>query len=190
MNPKAITDTLRAVCTDLTGVDCDTGNEAGSYAADGDQTSIDIRLRGVEAIGRDETRTVYDPSAVIPGDVYQPDPLNPSARLGGVVSTVSGNRKLAVQVLVDCADQTVTAFYFTELIRVGLKLPRSRTTLKAAGLAIHSIGKSTPLPAEYHANRELSRAVLEFWLNSSDALSDRPITTIEDVDVHVTPTPG
>lgn len=174
---KTLCDALCTVCERLTGVsaDPDHRSEASGLWDHGTQASITVRLRRVAGIGRDERRRDYDPLAVIEGDTYP-------GSLGGIVEELTGNRKCFFEVHVECGDQDVGAPDFAEKIKVGLRLPTSRATLRAAGLAVNSIGDVVDFPTEAFANREISFAVLEVICNAADAVSDDPVTTIETVD--------
>lgn len=177
MNIDAIAAGVAAICEAITGVNGNVANKSGSFPADDTQSSISVRFFSSAGVGRDERRNAYDPDAVIVGDTFS----GPGAPLGGVVQTLTGNRRVTLQIEVECGFQDVTAHFYAEQIRTGLRLPSKLAALNVLGLAVQSIGPSRDLPTSSE-NREISHVVFELTLNAADAMSDTPATTIETID--------
>ena len=144
---------------------------------------LEWKIVSVVGLGFEEQREEYDPLLVIPGDTYEPDPLDPLARLGGVVTTVSGNRVIHVQVKCEAhAPGGGGAFMFLEKCRTRLCLPSVIDTLEAAGFAIADVSDARCVDFTDPNGRLVSAALFELTVNAADAASDDPVTTIETVE--------
>ncbi len=143
---------------------------------------LDYQIVSTIGLGTDELRTVYDEGIEIPGDTYEPDPLDPLARLGGVVYSVHGNRQVRVQIKAETfAPAGGGAFAYVERVRTRLMLPTIGDRLEAVGFAVAELNDSRP--ADYSENgRIVSVAWFEITFNAADIASDDPVTTIETVD--------
>jgi hypothetical protein len=150
-----------------------------------------FELTAVLGLGRDETRKTYDPDAVIAGDTYQPDPLNPSARLGGVVHETGGNRVWLVTIKCEAfwGASAATAHYHLERVRTRLNLPSVRSALALLGLARNSIGPSHMADYDDDSGRRVSVQWFELKLNAADSATDAPVTTIEKTESEFEETP-
>jgi hypothetical protein len=140
-------------------------------------TELSFKLRTVARVGRDELRTEYDPEAEIDGDTYAGD----DAPLGGIVYTATGQRRLMLEVKVECGQGTVMAWPFIERVRDRIQLPSSRDALAALGVAVARVGVTRDM-AFSNAARVVSAAVLEIELNAASSEVDAPVTTIEDFE--------
>jgi hypothetical protein len=141
-------------------------------------------------IDTDEVFEEYDEDAVIAGDLYEPDPEDPEARLGAIVQTVSGQRRLTVSIKVECFDQSDsgTALKYLKRIRTRLRLPSSRAVLEAAGAFIQDIGPSRDLSHDDDTDGRMLRVSVQqfdLFLNCTDTESDAPVTTIEQVSLEL-----
>lgn len=185
--PGSLDAGLSALFDRLSGVPgSDPENRSGGYCDDATQAQVTFRLTSIAGVAQDELRVEYDPDAVIEGDTYEPNPGNPSERLGGVIYTSSGHRVLTYTVKVECHFQDVTAKLYSERIRTRLRLPSAQRELRALGLSIVSIGLTRDFSGSSFANREISTALFELVLNAVDAASDEAVTTIERAEATIT----
>lgn len=157
-------------------------NGAPVTTAANSQAKLTWDILGIEGVGWDEWRKVYDPNAVIADDTF----TGPGAPLGGVVYNTGGQRAMRVQVKVECFDQSGghSAHPILERVRTRLNLPTVLDALAAIDLGYREISKSTTLDyTEQDSGRRVSVALFEIVFNASDTDADDPITTIETVDV-------
>ncbi len=150
-----------------------------------------FELTSVTPLGRDEQRKTYDPDAVIAGDIYEPDPENPSERLGGIVHETGGNRVWLVTVKCEAfvGAAAGTAHYHLERVRTRLNLPSVREALTLLGLARNSIGPSRQADYDDDSGRRVSVQWFELKLNAADSAADAPVTTIEKTESEYEETP-
>lgn len=143
-----------------------------------------FELTTVTTLGRDEQRKTYDPDAVITGDIYEPDPENPAARLGGIVHETGGNRVWLVTVKCEAfwGAAAGTAHYHLERVRTWLNLPSVREALALLGLARNSISPSHMADYDDDSGRRVSVQWFELRLNAADSATDAPVTTIETAE--------
>ncbi len=143
---------------------------------------LEYSIVSIVGLGQEEFRGAYDPLIVIPGDTYEPDPNAPSARLGGLIISVHGNRQVNVQIKAEAFAPTGGgAFAYIERVRTRICLPSVSDRLEAVGLAIADY--SDARPADYVENgRTVSVAWFEVTFNAADQADDSPVTTIELVD--------
>lgn len=143
---------------------------------------IDYSIVSITGLGREEFRRTYDPDVVFPDDTYEPNPDDPTERLGGVIESVHGNRQVRIQIKAECFAPTGGgAFAYIERVRTRLFLPSVGDRLEAVGFAIADY--SDARPADYVENgRTVSVAWFEITLNAADQAEDDPTTTIETVD--------
>lgn len=140
-------------------------------------TELSFKVRTISRVGRDELRTEYDPDAEIDGDAYAGD----DAPLGGVVYEATGQRRLMLEVKVECGQGTVMAWPFVERVRDRIQLPSTRAALDALGVAVARVGVTRDMNFS-NAGRVVSAAVLEVELNAASSETDAPVTTIEDFE--------
>jgi hypothetical protein len=140
-----------------------------------------IHITSISAVGTDEIRSAYDAEIEIEDDTYEPDPENPEARLGGIVHSAAGNRRITLDVLVEAERQDRTALPFTERIRDRLALPSSARALDALGVSFQSATPTRTLDIT-RDKRPLSVYVFEVVLDGFSLESDEAVTTIETID--------
>ncbi len=188
LDPRAIYTGLAVLLADLSGLAL-AGDKDGAFQFKPDDTFAEVRfsITGIVGVGTDENRRDYDPDAVIDGDTFEPDLDDPDARLGGVVESVHGNRRVTITVMVECHRQDRTASLYLERIRDKLALRSSRARLGDLGLALQRILASHDV--SYDADhRPVSAYAFDVICNASSSVADAPITTIEQVDQTVTVT--
>lgn len=149
---------------------------------------VEYMIVSISGHGNDEQRNAYDPGLVIPGDTYQPNPAQPSQRLGGVVTSVTGNREIVVQIKAEAHDPRAGgAFAYVERVRTRLGLPTITDRLEAAGLAVQDTRDARPADYENSNGRAVSVAWFEVIFNAADVASDDPATTIEALEAEEDP---
>lgn len=141
---------------------------------------LDYQIVSSIGLGSDELRMFYDPTVVISGDTYQPNPAVPLARLGGKRQFVHGNRQIRVQIKAETFAPTGGgAFAYVERVRTRLMLPTIGSRLEAAGVAVADISDTRPSDYTSAAGRLVSVATFEITFNAADVAEDDPTTTIE-----------
>lgn len=163
------------------------GNKIGQGTNTAAKVTYDIISIG--QWGYDEWRTRYDATAQIPGDTYQPDPNDPTARLGGVIYENTGVRDVHCQVKVECFDQSngKGAWPILERVRTRCGLPTVIDAFRAAGFGIQTIGAASPADYDDDNQRRVSVAFFEIVFNAADSAEDDPQPTIEQVTVPYLP---
>jgi hypothetical protein len=150
-------------------------------STDDGQVSLDFSIVSAVPVGAYEQRETYDEDAEVPGDVYEPDPDDPEARLGGFVQSVNVNEDVTIEVTCDRYNQTAPAYATLARIRDRISLPSSRATLAALGIAVRGTGPIRRVDGAIDG-RAVSRYVLELFCNSSSmATEEEYVTTIEHV---------
>ncbi len=157
----------------------------GGDTAQNTRASCTYDIVSIVGLGNDELRREYDPDLEIPGDLYEPDPLDPLARLGGVVESVSGNRVITVQFRAEVRGGNDSPFVYLERVRTRLMLPTVGDALDAAGFAVADVGDARPHDFRDDSGLTVRAAILEIVLNAADCATDDPITTIEQTDYPV-----
>ncbi len=142
---------------------------------------VEWSILSISAIGNDEQRNEYDPNTAIAGDTYQPNPAQPTERLGGVVTSVTGNREIVVQIKAETYDpRGGGAFAFCERVRTRLGLPTIGDRLESAGVAVQDTRDTRPADFVDANGRTVSVAWFEVILNAADTATDDRVTTIEE----------
>lgn len=163
-----------------------TGQTVGGDVSQNSGARVTYDIISIVGLGNDEHRYSYDPNAVIAGDLYQPDPNNPSARLGGVITTISGNRIITVQVKVEVfgagSDMRAGAFTIIERCRTRLCLPSVNEALNAVRLAVNDIRDARTADFRDKNGGLVRCAYFELVLNAADCVVDDPVTTIETAE--------
>lgn len=154
--------------------------EPGS--TDEGQVSLHFAVMMIATHGADETRQVYDADLEIDGDAYVPDPENPEERLGGIVTSVNGNRDVTIEITCDRFDTSAPAFETLARIRDKLWLPSARQACADLGIAVRGSSPITRVDAEIDG-RGVSRYTLELRCNAMANAEDEAITTIETVPI-------
>lgn len=158
--------------------------EPGS--TDEGQVSLHFAVSMIATHGEDETRQVYNEEIEIDGDEYEPDPEDPEARLGGIVTSVNGNRDVTIEITCDRFDTSAPAFETLARIRDKLWLPSARQACADLGIAVRGSLPITRVDGNLDG-RSVSRYTLELRCNAmSNATDDEPITTIESVPLDTT----
>lgn len=143
---------------------------------------ITHNIISVNGLGWDEWRTGYDPTAVIAGDTYVPDPTHPDKRLGGVVYSSEGNRKITVSIKCECWDMSQSgAIKYIERIRARINMPSFCDALRALRVAQNDLSATRTLTYVDDTDHSVSVAQFDLVLNAADAAVDQPITTIVKV---------
>ena len=141
---------------------------------------ITYDITGIRALSCDEWRIGYDPSVQIPGDTYQPDPNNPSSRLGGVIYSNEGDRQITVSIKCECWDLLGSgAIKFIERIRSRIGMPSFNLALRQLGCAQSSSSRTRCMSYSDDTGRSVDVAQFDLILNAADAAVDDPITSIE-----------
>jgi hypothetical protein len=190
LNLGTIRGALRTVINRVDGIvpEIANGESQSTYFPDpttGAKATFDVIA--VVPVHTDELREEYDEDLEIDGDTYEPDPEDPEARLGGIVHSLHGQRRLTVSIKVECYLQSdaATAWNLLERIRTRIQLPSSRATLSAAGAAISDLGTSRDLSFDDDTTnppRRVSCAQFDLFLHATDSQTDDPVTTIEQVE--------
>ncbi len=181
---------LAGVCTlvgDIGGLRAEDG--AGAFTLPGNALGkFVVTLVSITSMGTDEQREEYDPDVEIAEDTYEPDPLDPLARLGGMVVSATGNRQVTLQVKCETTRADIQAFPYCELVRNKLVLPSSGARLEALSAGIQRVGPTIGTPYDFDGRR-ISAALFELVLNASSLAVDEATTTIEvfDPELEVAP---
>jgi hypothetical protein len=162
------------------------GHDIGTISANNDQARVTYDVISENTLGFDEWRDTYDPDVVIPGDTY----TGPGAPLGGVITTVSGNRELVVQVKVECFEQSdgKGPMPIASAIRTRFGLPTIVEALTAAEIAQQMIRPTITTSYDDENGRRVSVAMFEIVFNGADSADDDPVTTIETIGMPKPPT--
>lgn len=176
------------VACNLPGSSCGTAqNEDGAFyfpsndPADGSTLAkITYEITMVRALGCDEWRIGYDPTVMIPGDTYQPDPNDPSARLGAVIYSSEGNRQINISIKCECWDLVGSgAVKYIERIRTRMGMPSFNLALRELRCAWFKASNTRTLKYNTDDGRAVDVAQFDLVLNAADAAVDDPITSIE-----------
>ena len=147
-------------------------------------TKLEYEIISIVGLGYDEERDDYNPDVMISGDTYEPDPNDPSARLGAIIRTVTGNRVITLQIKAETqAPSASGAWLYIERIRTRLGLPTFSDELEAVGLAIAELKEASPHSYRDDSGRKVQVVLFELVLNAADSAQDDPITTIEQTTV-------
>jgi hypothetical protein len=150
-------------------------------------TKLEYEIVSIVGLGQDEKRDVYDPDTLIVGDTYQPNPANPSERLGALLPSVHGQRLITLQVKAETqAPSAAGAWLYIERIRTRLQFDTFNEALEAVGLAINDMREARPFSYTDDSGRTVQVVIFELVLNAADSAQDDPVTTIEQVSVGFT----
>jgi hypothetical protein len=141
---------------------------------------ITYDITGIKPMGSDEWRVGYDPTVMIPGDTYQPNPAQPSQRLGAAIYSSEGNRQITVSIKCECWDLSgAGAIKFIERIRARMGMPSFVLALRALSCAQCRTSNTRCMSYISDDGRSVDVAQFDLILNAADAAVDDPITTIE-----------
>lgn len=160
------------------------GNLPNTDATRNTRARIVYDIVSIVGLGWDEWRFPYDPAVVIPGDTYEPDPTDPTKRLGGTVPNDSGNRLVTIQVRCEVqADPGGAAFNYLTKVQTGMYLPSVSASLEAVGFAINDITDIRQADFKDDSGLTVRAAYLEIVFNAADCATDTPLTTIEVLEI-------
>lgn len=161
----------------------------GQMPSPSNPTTLHWYILRVEPVGRDELRTVYDPDTMIEGDTYQPDPEDPEARLGAIITTLHGQRAWTIEVRVESPNQSIPASEHFRSLVDRMRLPSVSAELEAVGLAYTGWSEITDDEMDGEDGRPVSVYIGQLFFNGASFAQDSPITTIEDANIAYTVLP-